>query len=142
MKSILLTVFFILSIPFITKAQYEESMTGKVEVIQEYDNLFRYQNFYLSGQPSMDALEWLKSEGVTRIINLRTEEENQTFRREAFDEEAVSHQLGFSYDNLPVNGLPDYNPEKLQELEKVLNGDEKILTWVVLLCAVMHPLNI
>ena len=108
-------------------AQCQTHGDRTVEVIEDYENLFRFQNYYLSGQPTLEALKWLKSEGVTRIINLRTVDENEVFAREAYNEEAVAKSLGYDYYHIPVDGLADYSPEKLMEISEQVNVDEKIL---------------
>jgi len=124
------SVFFFLSsllFVFNLNAQDHWDHKGSVEVIEDYQNLFRFDNFYLSGQPTLELLRWLKSQGVTKIINLRSEEENSTFAEEAYNEQAVAKELGFEYKNIPVEGITDYNPEKLQDFSELINEDEKIL---------------
>ena len=54
-------------------------------------------NFCTGGQPTMQALERLKSEGITTIVNLRTPEEYN-----AAQEEAKAKELGLRYFNIPV----------------------------------------
>ncbi|MCD4711246.1 MAG: hypothetical protein K8R52_10390, partial [Bacteroidales bacterium] len=111
-------VFFFLSSLFFVfnlNAQDHWGNRDSVEVIEDYENLFRFDNFYLSGQPTLELLRWLKSQGVTKIINLRSGEENTTFAEEAYNEEAVAKELGFEYKNIPVEGITDYTPEKLQD---------------------------
>jgi uncharacterized protein (TIGR01244 family) len=98
-----------------------------VEVIRNFKNLFRYQNYYISGQPTLEALQWLKSQGVTRIINLRTDKENSEYSEYAFDEKAYALKSGFEYYSIPVDGSKDYTPEKLESFSGLLNNDEKIL---------------
>ncbi len=107
--------------------QVHGSRTDSVEVIQDFRNLFRYRNFYLSGQPAYETLLWLKERGTHTIINLRTENENNEFAEGAFNEEELSREMGFSYINFPVDGLQDYNPEKLKSFSDLLARDEIIL---------------
>ena len=49
------------------------------------------------GQPKLEALDKLKSEGVKAIINLRTPGEHR-----AAEEEAKAKELGLKYFNIPV----------------------------------------
>lgn len=97
-----------------------------VEIIQGFKNIYRYQNFYLGAQPSYEALEWLKSNGVNTIINLRTPRENQDFASSSFNEESVSTKMGFTYNSLPVDGIKDYTPLKLEEMAGYLTGEKPV----------------
>lgn len=126
MKSSFLFIAALFLAISVTTPGQDGSESG-VEVIEDYQNLYQYKNFYLSGQPSLEALKWLKAEGVTRIINIRSEGENETFTEEAFNEKAMALSLGFDYHNIPVNGSADYTPEKLQELSPFLDENEKIM---------------
>lgn len=124
------SVFFFLSSLFFVfnlNAQDHWGNRDSVEVIEDYENLFRFDNFYLSGQPTLELLRWLKSQGVTKIINLRSGGENTTFTEEAYNEQAVAKELGFEYKNIPVEGITDYTPEKLQDFSELINENEKIL---------------
>jgi len=61
-------------------------------------NFTRVSDQYCTGgQPKIEALEKLKSEGVKSIINLRTPGEHR-----AADEEAKAKELGLKYFNIPV----------------------------------------
>lgn len=61
-------------------------------------NFTRVSDQYCTGgQPRLEALEKLKSEGVKSIINLRTPGEHR-----AADEEAKAKELGLKYFNIPV----------------------------------------
>ena len=61
-------------------------------------NFTRVSDQYCTGgQPKLEALEKLKSEGVKSIINLRTPGEHR-----AADEEAKAKELGLKYFNIPV----------------------------------------
>jgi protein tyrosine phosphatase (PTP) superfamily phosphohydrolase (DUF442 family) len=122
-------IFFIFSFlqALDINAQDNNGNTEKVEVIKDFKVLFRYQNFYVSGQPTLEALQWLKSQGVIKIINLRSEKENSEYSEYAFDEKAFAQKSGFQYYSIPVDGSKDYSPEKLEAFLSLLNNDEKIL---------------
>ncbi len=61
-------------------------------------NFTRVSDQYCTGgQPKLEALEKLKSEGVKSIINLRTPGEHR-----AAEEEAKAKELGLKYFNIPV----------------------------------------
>jgi protein tyrosine phosphatase (PTP) superfamily phosphohydrolase (DUF442 family) len=127
MKLSFLTTFILLLMQFSLYAQDQSATSDSVVVIENRQNLYRYQNFYLSGQPSMDALQWFKSQGVTRIVNIRSEAENEAFKEEAYDEETEAVRLGFDYNCVPVKGSSDYTPEKLKEMSLLLNDNEKVV---------------
>jgi hypothetical protein len=65
-----------------------------VQTIEGFKNLFQYQNLYLGGQPTIEELRWLKSQGVTKIINLRTEAENNEYSAYAYNEKSIAEELG------------------------------------------------
>lgn len=61
-------------------------------------NFTRVSDQYCTGgQPKLEALDKLKSEGVKSIINLRTPGEHR-----AAEEEAKAKELGLKYFNIPV----------------------------------------
>jgi protein tyrosine phosphatase (PTP) superfamily phosphohydrolase (DUF442 family) len=123
-----LIVFILSGILFIPlAAQDRPAKTDTVATIEEFKNLFRYQNYYLSAQPAYETLLWLKSRGVHVIINLRSEKENSDFAATAFNEETISREMGFDYHSLPVDGIKDYTPEKLNELAGLLPQHEPVL---------------
>lgn len=66
------------------------------------------------GQPTMDDLARMKSEGVKAIVNLRRPAEY-----DAATEEAKAHELGLRYLNIPVNGK-DPKDEQADEFLKFL----------------------
>jgi protein tyrosine phosphatase (PTP) superfamily phosphohydrolase (DUF442 family) len=55
------------------------------------------EQFCTGGQPRLEHLEQLKSEGVKAIVNLRTPGEHR-----AAEEEAKAKELGLRYFNIPV----------------------------------------
>ena len=50
---------------------------------------------YVGGQPSREALDWLKSEGVTTVVNLRTQPEMDNRSRVPYDEAAALKLIEF-----------------------------------------------
>ena len=125
MKSRIIFLIFSFLVVFNLNAQDNIGKTDTVEVIKDFKNLYRYQNFYLSGQPTLEALLWFKSQGVTKIINLRSETENKGFSESAYNEKANAQQLGFEYHSIPVDGTKDYSPEKLEVFLSLVNKNEK-----------------
>jgi protein tyrosine phosphatase (PTP) superfamily phosphohydrolase (DUF442 family) len=127
MKPIIYFFVISFSILYNLNAQENTGTRKSVEVIKDFKNLYRYQNFYISGQPTLEALQWLRSKGVIKIINLRTEKENTEYSEYAYDEKAYAQKSGFEYYSIPVDGSKDYTPEKLESLSSVINDDQQIL---------------
>ena len=107
-------------------AQSGIEKTNTVEKIKGFADLYRYQNFYLGGQPSQKELRWLKAQGVNKIINLRTKQENHQFSRNVYNEKAVVKELGIEYCSIPVNGSKDYSPAKLKAVSSQIKNDDRI----------------
>ena len=77
-------------------------------------NFTRVSDQYCTGgQPKLEALEKLKSEGVKAIVNLRQPSEHR-----AYDEEAKAKELGLRYYNIPVV-YRDPKEEQVTEFLKI-----------------------
>jgi protein tyrosine phosphatase (PTP) superfamily phosphohydrolase (DUF442 family) len=120
-------ILFSLLIVYDLNGQTSIEKENTVQIIEGYSTLFRYQNFYLGGQPTIEELRWLKLQGVTRIINLRSEEENKVYSDYAYNEKSFAEESGFEYINIPVDGTKDYTTEKLEEVSNQLSTNDKIL---------------
>jgi len=96
---------------------------GFQEVIAKVDNI------YISGQPTMEAFANLKTEGVTTVVNLRTEREMSNRDNVPFDERELLDSLGMNYVHIPL-GRADhpYNNEALKKFaDAVDKADGKVL---------------
>ncbi len=82
--------------------------------------------FLLSGQPqTKEAMELLKKEGVTLIVNLRTQNEVDNPRSTPIDEAAISEELGMQYVHIPSGGSDHpYSPETLDKFAAAVKGAE------------------
>ena len=127
MKSIIPFAIFSFFITFNINALDNTGKIDSVEVIKDFRNLYRYNDFYIAGQPTLEELQWLWSQGVNKIINLRTENENTEFTESAYNEEINAQKIGFEYHSLSVGGNNDYTPEKLDAFASLINKDDKIL---------------
>ena len=106
-----------------------QDLKGKdeiVETIKVVNTIYHYDNIYLGGQPTLEELEGLRTKGISKIINLRTDEENRQFTGSAYNEMAEAEDLGFVYSSVPVAPATDYSPEKLDEFIAQVNDNEKI----------------
>jgi protein tyrosine phosphatase (PTP) superfamily phosphohydrolase (DUF442 family) len=74
---------------------------ANAQIHREQPGVFNFtlvsEQFCTGGQPRIEALEKLKSEGVKSILNLRQPSEHR-----AADEEAKAKELGLKYFNIPV----------------------------------------
>lgn len=61
MKSVIISFLFCIVLIVNTLGQESAEKNDSVEIIQDHKNLYRYQNFYLGGQPTLETLLWLKS---------------------------------------------------------------------------------
>jgi len=127
MKFIFISLFSLsIFCPDTVHAQVTPVNRDTVEVIQGFKNTYRYQNFYLGAQPSYEVIQWLKTRGVGTIINLRSAKENQDFTAASFNEESVAAQMEMKYYSIPIDGIKDYTPAKLDEMAGLLMGDKPI----------------
>ncbi len=95
-----------------------------ITIIEEYKDMYRSGDYYFSGQPSLEVLQWIKSEGITLIINLRTEDENKTYGETAFHEENMVTNMGLEYFSVPLGGSDGYSEESLSEFAEILEHHE------------------
>jgi protein tyrosine phosphatase (PTP) superfamily phosphohydrolase (DUF442 family) len=107
-------------------AQVNSAKKDTVEVINDFKNLYHYQNYYISVQPTYETLLWLHARGVQVIINLRSEKENTDFTSGAFNEANISREMGYEYYSIPVDGQKDYTPAKLDTLSVLLNRKDPV----------------
>ena len=91
--------------------------------------LVKSGNLYISGQPDESSFQKLKSEGVTTIINLRTDMEMDNRDYVPFDEEAVVDSLGMEYVHIPLGGAdsPYTNEALVKFADAVQEADGKVL---------------
>jgi len=94
--------------------------SDQVETIDDFYDLYRYKQYYIAGQPSLDEFKWLRSRGVTKVINLRTESENEDFTTSSFNEGSVVEELGMEYYSIPVSGRSGYSPENLAKMGELI----------------------
>lgn len=127
MKSIITFFIFSCFIVLNLNSQDNNGKSSKVEVIKDFKYLYQYQNFFIGGQPTLEELQWHRSQGVKKIINLRSETENIEFSESAYNEKINAQKMGFEYYSIPVDGNKDYTPEKLDTFLSSVKKDEKIL---------------
>lgn len=87
-------------------------------------------DLYIAGQPmTEDALRKLKAEGVTTVINLRTNVEMANRKSTPIDEEKVLQALGLKYVHIPSGGKKNpFSPATLDAFAAALEqSDGKVL---------------
>jgi len=96
--------------------------------------IVRSGKFFISGQPEESSFSWLKEQGVTTVVNLRTQPEMDNRESVPFDEAEVVKAAGMEYIHIPLGGddLP-YTPEAL---EKFVRAAENAGGKVLLHCTV------
>lgn len=79
----------------------------------------------VSGQPSEAALRELAANGVTTVVNLRTQPEMDNRTAVPFDEAALLEELGITYVHIPL-GRADtpYTPAAVEQFAKVIDEAE------------------
>lgn len=83
----------------------------------------------IAGQPTADALREYAANGVTTVINLRTQQEMDNRSAVPYDEAALLEELGVNYVHIPLGG-PDtpYTPASVDEFAAAFEGaDGKVL---------------
>lgn len=80
---------------------------------------------YVAGQPTADALRAMKADGVTTVINLRTQQEMDNRKQVPFDEEALVKELGMTYVHIPLGG-PDtpYTPVAVEQVTQAIKASK------------------
>lgn len=105
-KLIALSLFLFVSLSF----------AGNAQLAAEIPYLASPQaNLYTAGQPTNAAWELLAEEGVTTVINLRSDAEMQGSL-----EPQLVEQNGMQYIHIPVAGAVDISFEKAQALQQAL----------------------
>lgn len=128
-----ITIIILLIIPFFCissnkNKSEEKSSLLTVTKIENIDNFYKTGRFFLAGQPSYETLLWLKNEGVDLVINLRSDGENTTHIKDAFDEEKMLKENGVAYFSLPMSGMDVYCPETVEKLANAIaEYDGKVL---------------
>lgn len=126
-SSVLYLSFFLIFLVFANSTCFAKSEFSdkkemkKVEKLDFAPNLFKSGNMFFSGQPSLETLKWLDSEGVDIVINLRSKEEMEDFKELAFNEEEQVAGLGMKYISIPIDGYDSYTTENVEKLAKALN---------------------
>lgn len=127
-KTFYLTILVCLFYVGNLKGQEIPNASEKINAVYDIDNLYSWGNFYFSGQPTLETIEYLHDQGVGMVINLRSTDENKKFTKESFDEKKATGRLSMNYYSIPMQGKEGFNPNTLAEFSKLIKVDhEKVL---------------
>ncbi len=98
----------------------EPDRVTKIEAIKD---MFQTGDFFIGGQPSLETLRWLKSQGVTLVVNLRMESENREFATASYNEENLAKEMGLTYSPIPVGDKDSYSPKTLDRLAQAIKAN-------------------
>lgn len=117
------------------RAKYEpvQPVTG-VEGVTRV--LVRSGPTYIAGQPDEAALRRFKDEGITAVVNLRTQREMDNREWVPFDEAALINELGMEYLFLPQGGGKDDPPYEPWQVDSFAEVMERHQGKVLLHCQV------
>ena len=101
---------------------FSEKEIPEVQKLDSVPNMFQCENMFYSGQPNLETLEWVQTQGVDLIINLRSENENKDFSESSFNEKEIASELKMQYVSIPVAGHDSYTPENLAKFADAMNG--------------------
>lgn len=105
-------------------AQQPQINVDKVTKESGYENLYSSGDFYFGEQPNYQMLTFLIENDVKNIINLRSEDENKEFTKQAFSEEEMCKQLNINYIAIPMKGKEAFTPKNLELYIKALESLE------------------
>lgn len=97
-------------------------MTKRITDISGLTHLWHWENLYLAGQPDESALTQLSERGVTKVINIRGENEEDF----SFEKNKCA-SLALDYSHIPVMGQEGLDAKACAEISKKVNTDENIL---------------
>lgn len=120
MRKTAVLLFLLTMLLFTMHAQSPHTRADDVIRVQSFEDLYRYQTFFISSQPEVTRLTYMKDQGIRTIINLQTEEEREAFKEEDYDERFVAEKLGFSYFELPIENGSGFTAENQAAFNDIL----------------------
>ncbi len=92
--------------------------------IEGRKDLFQAGDFFFAGQPDEETFRWLASQGVTLVINLRTEKEITQHTEKHFNEDSLMQVMDMAYAAIPLGGDAGYPPAAVDRLAGLLKKHE------------------
>jgi protein tyrosine phosphatase (PTP) superfamily phosphohydrolase (DUF442 family) len=115
-------------LPFIScggKKSAHEADIVEPHAIEGKKDLFQAGDFFFAGQPDVEMFQWLAGQGVTLVINLRTEEEMKKHMEEHYDEDSLLQELHMTYAVIPLGGDVGYPPGALEQFAGLLKKQKE-----------------
>lgn len=123
--SFILAFIIVLFLNFNCFSQAEvEANELKLEKVSGYEKLYKHNNWYFSGQPTLEQFDWLKGDGLITVINLRSKDENKEFSKTAFSEKDLMKSMKINYFSIDVKGKKGFNTKNMEAFTKALNASE------------------
>jgi protein tyrosine phosphatase (PTP) superfamily phosphohydrolase (DUF442 family) len=117
---LILPVFVILSCG---RSAHEADIV-EPHAIEGRKDLFQAGDFFFAGQPDVETFRWLADQGVTLVINTRTEKEMTAHAEKHFDEDSLLQELEIDYAKIPLGGDAGYPPDAVDQLAELLKKHE------------------
>ena len=122
------TIFIMGTLVFGTLNSSSQTISSEPILIDDTYNLYKVDEVFIAGQPTMSNLDSLSKIGVSLIINLRTKGEMDDLD---FDEANEAEKLGIKYEHYPMGGSDGYNPDVIKKMGKQI---EKTKGQVLIHC--------
>ena len=104
MKKLITLLILAFFVPGGVIADGDIDVPEKIE-LEGFDGLVaKTGGIYLASQPTEAVLEWAQSQGVTTIINLRSDAEMEKHTAASYDEAAMVDKMGLEYVHIPLGG--------------------------------------
>ena len=105
-----------------------EAAIVEPHAIEGKKDLFQAGDFFFAGQPDVETFQWLVDQGVTLVINIRTEKEMASHTEKHFDEDSLLQELEIEHARIPLGGDAGYPPAAVDQFAELLKKHEgKIL---------------
>ncbi len=88
---------FIETVAVSEKISQSNFQVEEVEKFGDLNNIVKYKNFYIASQPSIEAINMMKSKGISTVITARAEQENG-----GFDEQKYVEKAGLKFRRLRI----------------------------------------
>lgn len=119
--TIILISFILLTAQSTTTDQQSYSTP---KMVKEQENFFELGNLYLGGQPDSSQVVWFAENGVTLVVNIRTEKEIIKFEKENPGIESILDNLDIEYISIPMGGDIGYSPDFVETFAKAYEANE------------------
>jgi len=101
---------------------FQQIQQQAVSLLDSSVNLYAYENFYISGQPTDSIFRELLDLGLKKVICIRTEGEMMELKAEGFDEAHYLDSLGIQYINVPMGGEAGYQPLMIEQINEAIDA--------------------